>query len=747
MSLSRALPALLAFMLPISAAVGATEESLESAYAAILRGDYDAGRASVSRMLEEPGAGAQATLVNEWLESYDGVVSSREELRRQTFDWCIEQSKKALSESTPEDNKVYLALSFATQAVAYAADEEQYANSDWIKELRPRVLEEALKRAAARQWTKAHSFYLLLNRINEKDEEVKSLRERAARHARLEIIYEKAEDLERRLKDVNYDLMVRAVKLIDDSYYTDADFKKMAGGALDNLEALCTTTKLYDRIDAAPEFDGVADAVAREYFLGKLTEHRGEIEDDPKFTRKDLLRLFNKIKEANKAAISLPNELLIVEFMEGALGELDNFTSIVWPADAVDFDKMMVGNFVGVGIQLSKDETTSRLKVVTPLENSPALEAGVQPGDLIIRVDGGSTKGWTTERAVREITGPAGTEVTLTMYRTGVGERDFVLKRRQIELTSIRGVKRLDVDHGSAWDFMLDQDAGVAYIRLTNFNPDSLNELQNALASAKAGGMRGLILDLRNNPGGLLDVAVGTVSEFIPKGRVVETKGRRERPQKLDVTGDVDMPDVPLVVLINGHSASASEILSGALKDHDRALILGDRTFGKGSVQRVYGIDRSAFGYGRAKPKARLKLTTALYYLPNGKSPHKLPDAEEWGVDPDWKVVLAPKEFNKVLEGQNKAFIIHNEDDPDAEEDVSEDVLAALKDEEEEDDGEEDLLSDDDIELLRSDPFEAPSVDPQLETALLHLRVKLAANIPWPQRQLAKKAEIVIETP
>lgn len=743
----RVLPALLAFLLPIASVFAASEESLNSAYSAILRGDYDAGRASVSQLLEKSDSPEQVSRVNNWLDSYDGVVSSREDLRRETFDWNVEQSKKALAESTPENNKVYLALSFAAQAVAYAADEEEYAASDWIKELRPRALEEALKHAEAQRWAKAHSFYMLLNRINEHDEEVKTLRERAARHARLELIYEKSEDVERRIKDVNYDLMLRSVKLIDENYYTEPDFKKMADGALDSLVALCTTTKLYDGPEAAPEFDAVADPVAREHFLSVIEQQRRDVDKDEKFTHKDLLRLFNDVKKVNDETISLPDELLIVEFMEGALGELDDFTSIVWPADSAEFDKMMVGNFVGVGIQLGKDEATSRLKVVTPLENSPALEAGIQPGDLIIRVDGGSTKGWTTDKAVREITGKEGSKVTLTMYRTGVGERDFVLERRRIELTSIRGVQRLDSEDGAAWDYMLDRDAGIAYIRLTNFNPDSLNELNAALDSAKADGMRGLILDLRNNPGGLLDVAVGTVSDFIKEGRVVETKGRRESPQKLDVTGDVDLPDMPLVVLVNGLSASASEILSGALKDHDRALVLGDRTFGKGSVQRVYGLNRPSFGYSRDEPKARLKLTTALYYLPNGESPHKLPDAEQWGVDPDWKVVLTPKEFNKVLEGQNKAFIIHNEGEVKVDEEAGGEDLAALKDDEEDDDSAEDLLSDEDIKLLRSDPYEAPEVDPQLETALLHLRVKLAANVPWPERQLVKKSEVVVETP
>ncbi len=720
------------------AAVAATaaDESLKSAYSAILRGDYETGQAAIGRLLESGKPPEQVEQVNNWLDSYQNVVSSREQLRQQTFEWNVEQAAEQFKEG-----KVYLALSFAAQASAYTDDKQAFAASALIRELRPKVLSAAEQYAQSERWAKAHAFYMLLHRIDEKDKEVESLRERAARHARLELIYKTHEDLQRRIKDVSDSLLFRTLTLVNENYYKEPDFKKMAEGALDNLVALCGTTKLYKGADAAGDFDGVADPVAREYFLGKLEAERRKLRNRVAYTHDELRRLYNTIAEENKKSVSLPTGLLIIEFMEGAIEEMDDFTSIVWPADSKEFDKMMVGNFVGVGIQLGIDEVSSRLKVVTPLENSPALEAGIQPGDLIIEVDGGTTKGWTTDKAVREITGLEGTQVVLTMYRAGKSEPiDFVLKRRPIELTTIRGVERIDAGH---WNFMLDQQAGVALIRLTNFNPDSTEELHDALVEAKSQGMRGLILDLRHNPGGLLDVAVGTVSTFVEKGEVVKTEGRREQSHTLPVTGKADFTDLPLVVLVNEHSASASEILAGALRDHDRAMVLGERTFGKGSVQRVYGLDRGRGWFSQDRPKARLKLTTALYYLPNGKSPHKQPDAEEWGVDPDWTIELTPKEFTKVLERQGKAFVIHNEEEPEEEldEEAREQELAALKDDEEEDDDDEDdLLSEDDIKLLRSDPFKAPDVDPQLQTALLHLRVKLAANVPWP-RQLARRTE------
>jgi carboxyl-terminal processing protease len=385
---------------------------------------------------------------------------------------------------------------------------------------------------------------------------------------------------------------------------------------------------------------------------------------------------------------------------------------------------------------------------VTPLENSPALRAGVQPGDLIIGVDGGTTAGWTTDQAVREITGKEGSEVTLTIYRPTTGQEiDFVLSRGRIQLTTIRGVERVG-GGGDEWNYMLDSETGIAYVRLTGFNPESFDELSKALESARNQGMKGLVLDLRGNPGGLLDVAVEIVSLFVPNGEVVSTIGRVERKQKLNVRGKAQYADLPLVALVNEGSASASEILAGALQDHQRAVVLGARTFGKGSVQRVLALNRRLGIPRDSRSAARLKLTTALYYLPSGRSPHKqTPDAEVWGVEPDLDVELTPKEFGKVMELGQAAFIIHNEAAADVEvdEEAIQSRLAALKVEavgEDEDDDSQTLLTEDDIALIQEDPYEATLIDPQLQKALLHMRIKLAAGLPWPSTIASRMGEM-----
>lgn len=704
-------------LLLVPAVSQAADASLGAAYAAILRGDYDAGQAAVASLIKEEGANREARQVQQWLKQYHDVVASRKDLKSRTFDWNVKQAREAL-----EQGSLYLALSFASQAAPYALDREAFSREAWVKDLTIRCRAEAREHEQADRWSKALSYYALLLRIHEDNEELEALRDAATEHARIEFAYEDREALQRRIQDVDQDLLRGAVRMIHRMYYHEPDFRRMARGAIDNLITLCKTTKLHGYLD------GLANPALRNHFVRKLTDLRREIDERSSFDYKRVLYLFEDVKQLNRESVELPRGLLVVEFVEGLLGELDDFTGMIWPVDAVEFDKAMMGGFEGVGIQLSVDERTNRLKVVTPLENSPALEAGLQPDDLIVRVDGESTKGWTTNDAVRNISGPGGSEVVLTIFRPRTGKTiEFPLTRRRIELTTVRGVERT----GSGphdWNYLLDGDAGVAYIRLTNFLPKSEDELRDALSTARRQGMEGLILDLRHNPGGLLDVAINIVSTFLEEGEVVSTRGRATLDQHESVRrGHTRYADLPLVILVNEGSASASEILAGALQDHHRAVVLGGRTFGKGSVQHVRGLSGG---------DARLKLTTALYYLPSGRTPHKAPTSDDWGVLPDWALELTPKEFRRVLERERESYIIHNEDQETArvlDDEALDRSLEELRDDGDEDDDDPPLLSEADIKLLESDPHDAPDVDPQLETALLLVRVKLAAQIPWPK--------------
>jgi len=706
---------LLVGLLAVPLLATAADDSLSKAYAAVLRGDYEIGRATTERILAA-SADPQARQLHSWLEAYHRAVASRNELKARTFAWNLEQAQKAMSEG-----RTFLALSFAAQAVPYTDDTRELTRLPWVAELTEKCRQAARDLELQDRWTSALNYYVLLGRLYPNDQEIKELSEHATRYARIEVTYKDKKALEQRIRGVDKGLLRSAIKMIEHLYYQEPDFKEMAAGALDNLVTLAGVSKLRDFLD------GLGNPVLREHFLRRLREFRAALDNEKSYGYRDLLRLFNQVSDLNRESVELPEGLLVAEFLEGVLARLDEYTGMIWPADAVDFEKMMMGGFEGVGIQLGIDERANRLKVVTPLENSPALEAGIQPDDVIIAVDGQSTEGWTTEDAVRNIMGPSGSQVVLTILRPRTGQTlSFPLIRRRIVLTTVRGVERKPGDT-NGWNYMLDPQTGVAYIRLSGFHPDSAQELRKALAEARAQGMKGLILDVRHNPGGLLDVAIEIVSAFVDRGEVVSTRGRIESETRSRVGGEAAYKDLPLVVLVNDGSASASEILAGALQDHHRAIVLGNRTFGKGSVQHVRPLT----------DEARIKLTTALYYLPSGRTPHKAPKAERWGVEPDWELKLTPKEFRKVLERERQSLIIHNEGADGQSGALSEEertkALEGLKSEQKSKDDEPPLLSEEDIKALEADPNEVPDLDPQLETALLLMRVKLVANLPWPQ--------------
>lgn len=337
------------------------------------------------------------------------------------------------------------------------------------------------------------------------------------------------------------------------------------------------------------------------------------------------------------------------------------------------------------------------LKVVTPLSGTPAAQAGIRAGDIIRKIDGFDTLGIMLSQAVDKITGPNGTPVTLSIEREGHNDLiDFTLRRATIPIYASKGWDRSG-PRETDWDYFIDREAGIGYIRLTQFNETTSAELREAvrqMRSRNRDDLKGLILDLRYNPGGLLSEAVAVANYFIDSsGNVVTQEDRRgqviER-QRLR-RGRAELADVPLVVLINGGSASASEIVAGALQDYDRAIIVGDRSFGKGSVQNVYTLRGG---------NAAFKLTTHFYKLPNGRLIHRSPeiDRSQWGVVPDVVVEMLPDQVGDSLRLRQDADVIGLDENG-----------RPIADAERPDP--RDLLSE--------------GIDPQLETALLLLRSKV----------------------
>jgi len=323
------------------------------------------------------------------------------------------------------------------------------------------------------------------------------------------------------------------------------------------------------------------------------------------------LKLFSDVIEIveKNYVEEVDSKELIEKAIQGMVGSLDPHSQFLPPEAFEDLQVDTKGEFGGIGIVITMRDGVPT--VISPIEGTPAYEAGIKAGDMIIKVDGESTKELMLWESVRKMRGPKGTEVIITIFRKSSQETlDFTLVRDIIPIESVK------------W---LALKPGYGYVWVTNFQDNTTEKLEAALEELEAldPPLKGLILDLRDNPGGLLNQAVSVSDLFLEEGTIVNIKGRQQKnTKKFRATPNTEPRDYPMVVLINSGSASASEIVAGALQDHKRALILGTSSFGKGSVQTVESLRD---GYG-------LKFTIALYYTPNDRS------IQAQGIEPDIEV-------------------------------------------------------------------------------------------------------------
>ena len=326
------------------------------------------------------------------------------------------------------------------------------------------------------------------------------------------------------------------------------------------------------------------------------------------------LNLFGEVFEKVRSEYvdEVADDTLVESAINGMLTSLDPHSNYLNTKNFNDMKVQTRGEFGGLGIEVSMEN--GLVKVVSPIDDTPAARAGLKPGDLITHLDGDAVQGMSLPEAVEKMRGPVNSEIKLTIRREGKEPFDVKLTRATIRIQSVRS--HLEGDN-------------IGYIRITTFNEQTDVGLNNAMKNLKqqAGSkLIGVVLDLRNNPGGLLDQAVAVADAFLDKGEIVSTRGRRsEDAQRYNARpGDI-AAGLPMAVLINGGSASASEIVAGALQDHHRAILLGTKSFGKGSVQTIIPLP----GHGA------MRLTTARYYTPSGRS------IQARGIDPDIVVEAA----------------------------------------------------------------------------------------------------------
>jgi carboxyl-terminal processing protease len=659
-----------------------------------------------------------------WSSQFETQLKGFREQRHQDFQKFVDDVKKL--QKAGKDT--YL-IEFARDAYLRADDKDAFVKESWVQDIIQRSIAMASQDEAKEQWLKCLRLYAALGVLEPAKPEWKDKLKLATRHIRLIALYapdqlkeiQESDSKEREQVDalihpttqpatktsatkpsddandnfkVDWHDTVRGIKMemlsvalreARENYYREVPLRDMLNGGVNGIRALATTAGL------EKTFPKLGDAEKKQQFLTKLDDLSNKIrgftgDRESAEIRTTLLDL----SRANSSTVSLPEEVIVSEFADGAFAELDPFSNMIWPNDLEEFNKTTQGEFSGVGIQIQTDEDGS-LKVVSPLEDSPAYRAHVKAGDVIAAINGKNAKGISVTQAVKNITGKAGTLVTLTIRSPDHTQRDITLKRETIKVASIKGWSHKP---GGGWEYIIDPEQRIAYIRLTNFTKTTGEELNKAMDELQAQHAHALILDLRGNPGGLLTAAIDVCEKFVSHGIIVSTHADRDTPNPPTMAkaagGAGTNTDMPLIVLVNQYSASASEIVSGCLKDNHRALLVGERTFGKGSVQMLFPLtDRQAF----------LKLTTSHYYLPSGKCIHREENSTDWGVNPDVTVEVTPEQMGNAIKARQDLDVLHAANEKPAAEDKSPTTAEAKK-----------------------DPL---SIDAQLSAALLMLRLQL----------------------
>ncbi len=614
-----------------------------------------------------------------------------------------------------------IALLHGRVAMQITPDKDKLVQSQWYRNMVKDAEERGRNAIADAKWYDALRAYLALEALDPKNEAYKAEVKKVRRHVRVLRLYGKEKDEEDTVawldgktvpkngveqkkppekqektgdeqeeesdgegpKDsiepiwreiiagVDVEMVRKAISKLGDSYVKNVDYRKLTRGALESVKILVQTPQVTET------FPALKDDSKRKAFVAAIDKELKDLDRNDRVDHIRLIGVLNNLIYHSEETVDIPIGVLAVEFTDGFLEELDKFSSMIWPYDVPNFYKQTMGHFTGIGVRITK-EPNKPLKVVTPLLDTPAYKAKIRAGDLIMKVDGVSTANKTIDKLVKRIMGPTGSTVVLTIKRRGVPKPfEVSVVRKAVRIRTVKGWQRRP---DGEWGYLLNGGRKIGYIRIRQFTGTTRTTIHKALRSLKEQGVSSLVLDLRSNPGGLLRSATRVANEFLATGRIVYTRGRQVPRNEIKANKKGTYLQGDLVVLMDEQSASAAEILSGALKDWDRGVIVGQRSYGKGSVQNVIPVRRD---------EALLKLTTAYYYLPSGRLLHRQNNAEGWGVDPDVEVYVTPRQRLRWLQIRQKT----------------------------------DLLQDFDPELLKADLAQMYDADIQLNTAVLLLEL------------------------
>lgn len=710
------------------------DELKAEAFKALRGGQFDRTNELLSqaaRLVQDPVLRQMADWTHEFETQRQGFLAER----RQQYEKAVANVKTLL-----EHKKDDYAVDYAARAYLLSDNKTLFHQQQWVRELIENASKKAGEYEAQEQWIKALRLYSDLGSVEPANPVWKEKLKNATRRLRLLAMYtpdvlkeiQQAEARERREVDrlvnpeaatqpvadadadpeendtfrVHWEETLRGIELqmlkeslsnANDHYYRQTSYREMLLGGLNSLRLLATTTGLEQT------FAGLGDAQKRDAFVKAVDQMIRQVQNAV-YTEDATYRLLDSFSELNRKTVALPEPVWVSEFADGAFAQLDPFTSMIWPADLEEFNKTTQGEFSGVGIQIQSDPDGS-LRVVSPIEDSPAYKAGIKAGDIITHIDGKSAKGISLNQAVKTITGPVNTVVNLTVRSPDGTVREYAITRQTIKVASVKGWRHKP---GGGWEYLIDPEQKIAYVRITNFTRTTREELDEAVSQMLQQGAKALILDLRYNPGGLLTAATEVCDKFLTEGLIVTTRPDRilrgHTNQEIIARKNGDEFGLPMVVLVNQYSASASEIVSGALQDDQRALIVGERTFGKGSVQMLFPVARRA---------AYLKLTTSQYYLPKGRSIHRQENSLTWGVDPDVVVEMTPEQMRAAIDARQELDILRD----------AEQAAPA--------EGEQEQLKDrataveDAVKQAQTPKRDPLAIDPQLSAGLLLLRLQL----------------------
>lgn len=532
------------------------------------------------------------------------------------------------------------------------ADEGQkkkLLSETFVEEVFQRAKEKAAKFESEGKWLEAYiSCYSLLEAIDKDNERYSEYTEQLIDKADIEASFQDSpcEKMKERFEGIDKQMFVRAMDALAFSYVNIIDYREMASKAIRHCKLLGEVVRLSSAVREMLCGEGCDEKIL--VWTAGLSALLDEINQSPAGISKDkFIDVFEKVLAINAATVGLPEAVVISQFAGASLSALDDYTVMVWPSQLADFEKEMTKEFSGIGILITKEK--GMLTVESLLPDTPAYKSGLDAGDVIEKIDGTAAKDMSLGCAVKYITGRAGTKVTLMIRRPGEEQgRDITITRARIIVPPIRGWKRAEENK---WLYMIDEQERIGYVRITSFDSRTGQDLEEVLRELEKEGMRGLIMDLRFNSGGLLSSAVEVADMFLGEGPIVITRPRSWVSSTYAMARKENTrPNYPLVILVNRYSASASEIVAGSLADkvHRRAILVGDRTHGKGSVQGITSYP----GGG-----AQLKYTMAYYYLPSGQRVESRDVMEksgrsDWGVAPDIKIEMGMEELRKMTEVQ-----------------------------------------------------------------------------------------------